>query len=320
MSDFLLSIVIPVYNEESQIYENIMAIDRVLSDAGLPHEFVLVDDGSRDGTWSELLRLSERFAYVNALRLSRNFGKEAALCAGLEHIGGSACVVMDSDLQHPPEVIVKMVELWRQGFEVVEGVKTSRGSESLFNKLGARTFYKLLKRSSGLNLEGASDFKLLDVKVIDAWKQMGERITFFRGMSAWVGFKRASLPFAVADRREGASKWSVFRLFKLAVNAITSFSSAPLQIVTFIGFLFLAGSLVMAVQTLYMKLMGVALSGFTTVILLLLIIGSTLMISLGIIGTYIARIFDEVKFRPRYIISESSGRAEPPEKAKGPDV
>lgn len=320
MSNFLLSVVIPVYNEESQIYENIAAIDRALSEGAVPHEFILVDDGSRDGTWKELLRLSDRLPRVSAYRLSRNFGKEAALCAGLEHIGGDACVVMDSDLQHPPEVIVKMVELWQQGFEVVEGVKTSRGRESLVNRLGARTFYKLLRGSSGLNLEGASDFKLLDGKVIDAWKQMGERITFFRGMSAWVGFKRTSLPFAVADRKEGGSKWSLFRLFKLAVNAITSFSSAPLQIVTFIGLLFLAGSLVMGVQTLYMKLMGVALSGFTTVILLLLIIGSTLMISLGIIGTYIARIFDEVKFRPRYIISESSGRAEAPDGAKGRDA
>ena len=188
---------------------------------------------------------------------------------------------------------------------MVEGVKASRGKERLINKLGANSFYGLLKKLSGLSLDRASDFKLLDKKVVDAWNRMGERVVFFRGMSAWVGFKRISLPFEVADRKDGKSKWSLYKLFKLAINAITAFSSAPLQIVTFIGVLFSIGAIVLAIQTLYMKFMNIAFSGFTTVILLLLIIGSTLMISLGIIGTYVARIFDEVKGRPRYLVSET---------------
>ena len=305
MKDFLLSIVIPVYNEESQIYSNISVIHDLLTESKIKHELILVDDGSKDSTWPELSRLSDTLHEVRAFRLSRNFGKESALCAGLEHASGDACVIMDSDLQHPPELIVKMIGQWEQGYDVVEGVKTSRGKESFINKIGARTFYKLLKQLSGLDLNNASDFKLMDRKVVDAWRQMGERMTFFRGMSAWVGFKRISIPFDVPPRKTGVTKWSVFKLFKLAVNAITSYSSAPLHIVTLIGFLFLIGSFIMGIQTLYMKLSGIAFSGFTTVILLLLIIGSTLMISLGIIGTYIARIFDEVKLRPRYILSES---------------
>ncbi len=307
MEDFLITVIIPVFQEESQIFENIHTVHRLLAGNSIKHDFILIEDGSRDNTWQVIKKLAGELPEVRAYRLSRNFGKEAALCAGLEHFKSDACVVMDADLQHPPEIIPKMVELWKTGaFDVVEGVKASRGTESLLNKLGAHTFYKLLKKFSGLELNRASDFKLLDAKVIDAWKQMGERITFFRGMSAWVGFRRTSIPFVVADRKHGSSKWSFGGLLRLAVNAITAFSSAPLHIVTFIGMLFLAGSVILGIQTLYMKFAGISFSGFTTVILLLLFIGSTLMISLGIIGTYIARIFDEVKFRPRYIISEST--------------
>lgn len=305
MDEPLITIIIPVYQEENQIYNNIQVIHKLLVGNNISHEFLLVEDGSRDNTWEIIKRLASEIPSLKAYRFSRNFGKEAALCAGLEHASGAACIIMDADLQHPPELIPEMVRLWKTGnYDVIEGVKASRGKESLLNKLGAHSFYSILKRFSGLDLNKASDFKLLDAKVVDAWKQMGERITFFRGMSAWVGFRRTTIPFVVAERLHGTSKWSFGRLFKLAVNAITTFSSAPLHLVTFIGILFLIGSVIMGIQTLYMKIANIAFSGFTTVILLLLIIGSTIMISLGIIGTYIARIFDEVKFRPRYIISE----------------
>jgi dolichol-phosphate mannosyltransferase len=305
MNDTMLSIVIPIYQEQNQVYANIRAIQQILVESGISHEFILVDDGSRDRTWNEIMRLSQDLGNVNALRLSRNFGKEAALCAGLDNIRGDACVIMDADLQHPPRLIPEMVRLWKEsGYDVIEGVKASRGKENLINKFGANAFYSILKKLSGLDLDKASDFKLLDRKVVDAWQQMGERIVFFRGMSAWVGFKRMSLPFVVEERTEGRSKWSLFRLFNLAINAITAYSSAPLQIVTFVGVIFSISALILAIQTLYMKFSNIAFSGFTTVILLLLIIGSTLMISLGVIGTYIARIFDEVKGRPRYLVSE----------------
>ncbi len=305
MSEFLISIVIPVYCEEKQIKKSVEKIDSILNDKMIKHEFILIDDGSTDSTWVEMCKLQCDIPGVRAFRLSRNFGKESALCAGLELLKGDACVVIDADLQHPPEIIPEMVRLWKEEeFDVVEGVKVSRGKESIINKAGAFFFYKILKKLSGIDLDRASDFKLLDAKVICAWREMNERNTFFRGMSAWVGFKRTSIPFTVADREEGSTKWSVFRLFRLAINAITSFSSLPLHIVTILGVVFLAISFVLGIQTLYMKFNGEAVSGFSTVILLLLIIGSALMISLGIIGTYIAKIFDEVKYRPRYLISE----------------
>lgn len=305
MDKSFITVIIPVYNEENQIYENIGVIRKHLEKTGLEFEILLVDDGSKDNTWMKLKILSEETQGIRALRMSRNFGKEAALCAGLEAANGDACIIMDSDLQHPPELIPEMVRLWKdEGFEVVEAVKAERAEESLVNKVGAHFFYKILSKLSGFNIDQASDFKLLDKKAVHAWRRLNESDTFFRGMSAWIGFNRISIPFNVVLRAKGVSKWSFFKLFKLAVNAITSFSSLPLQLVTFMGLIFLVCSFILGIQTLYMKLSGIALDGFTTVILLLLIIGSTLMISLGVIGTYIARIFEEVKRRPRYIISE----------------
>ncbi len=302
-NDFILTLVIPVFQEANQLKQNIFHIKDILDANKLRYEMVLVDDGSMDNTWEVVRALSREMKEIRGVRLSRNFGKEAALCAGLETARGDACIIMDADLQHPPELIPRMLEIWQSGeIDIVDGIKSSRGKESFFKMLSARTFYSVLKRFSGLDLNNASDFKLLDSKVVAAWKRMGERTTFFRGMSAWVGFKRVSIPFVVAERQEGKSKWSFFRLWKLAITAITSFSSAPLQLVSFIGFLFLISSVILGIQTLYRWFMHNAVSGFTTVILLLLIIGSTLMISLGIIGTYIARIFDEVKQRPRYIV------------------
>lgn len=307
MSTYLISVAIPVYNEGKQIYENVNIVHNILTENNINHEFILVDDGSHDNTWEELERLSSSLPNVCALRFSRNFGKEAALCAALEAASGNACVVMDSDLQHPPEIIPKMVHLWaEEGYDVVEGVKSSRGKESIVNKFGAHFFYAILKKLSGFNLDGASDFKLLDAKVVTSWNTMKERNTFFRAMSAWLGYRRTTVSFEVADRKEGTSKWSTLRLFRLAISAITSFSSLPLQLVTLMGMIFLSGSFILGIHTLYMKFRGIAVSGFTTVILLLLIIGSTLMISLGIIGTYIAKIFDEVKLRPRFIVSKKS--------------
>jgi glycosyltransferase involved in cell wall biosynthesis len=299
-----ISLVIPVYNEGQHISESIHAIQAIMVAHRINYQFVLIDDGSRDDTWLALQQLTADLPGVKALKLSRNFGKEAALCAGLDAADGDACVVMDADLQHPPELIPEMVRLWRdEGYDVVEGIKSSRGKEGLLYKLGARVFYRTFRRLSGLDLRKASDFKLMDRQVVDAWRQMPERDTFFRGMSAWVGFKRYQLPFAVEQRIAGTSKWSLIRLGKLFISAITAFSSLPLQIITVLGGFFFIGSLALAVQTLYMKFSGVAYTGFTTVILLQLIIGSALMLSLGIIGTYLARIYDEVKNRPRYLVS-----------------
>jgi polyisoprenyl-phosphate glycosyltransferase len=305
MDNSFITVVIPVYNEESQICENISVIRECLIKTGMEFMILLIDDGSTDGTWFRLKLLAKETPGIKALRLSRNFGKESALCAGLEASEGDACIIMDADLQHPPSLIPEMIRLWKdEGYDVIEGVKASRGNESMINKAGANIFYNILSKLSGFNIKHASDFKLLDKKVVLAWRSMNERSTFFRGMSTWVGYNRISIPFNVGIRTGGVSKWSLFNLFNLAVRAITSFSSFPLHLVTFMGVFFLIGALILGIQTLYMKLMGIAYSGFTTVILLLLIIGSSLMISLGVIGAYIARIYEEVKRRPRYIIAD----------------
>jgi polyisoprenyl-phosphate glycosyltransferase len=300
----MISLVIPVYNEGSHIDASIRTVQAILLENKIDHQFVLVDDGSRDETWRVLQKLAHNLPGIKALKLSRNFGKEAALCAGLEAADGEACLVMDADLQHPPSLIPEMVRLWREeGYDVVEGVKSDRGHESGPYKLGANLFYSTFNRLSGFDLRSASDFKLMDRKVVDAWSRLPEKDTFFRGMSAWVGFKRYRMAFEVEQRTAGHGKWSPLKLGKLFISAITAFSSLPLQIITFLGGLFFTGSLLLAAQTLYMKYAGIAYSGFTTVILLQLIIGSALMLSLGIIGTYLARIYDEVKNRPRYLIS-----------------
>lgn len=305
----MITVIMPVYNEGAYIYNNVCTVDKILSDAAIDHQFLLVDDGSKDQSWSEMCRLADDFKQVSVIRLSRNFGKELALCAALENAGGDAVVVMDSDLQHPPECIPEMVRLWQEeGYDVVEGVKADRGKESLGGKIAAMTFYKLFKKSTKIDIGVASDFKLMNRAALDAWKQMPERNTFFRGLSAWVGFKRYAMPFEVAERAGGETKWTFKSLMALAVNSITSYTAAPLFLVFWIGLIMMIAAVVLGVQTVINFFLGAA-GGFSTVILLQLFIGSCIMISLSIIGLYISKIYDEVKGRPRYLIHEKRGNA-----------
>ncbi len=304
-SDSLLSVVIPLYQEGSHIKSSIKEIENVLIENDITYEFILVDDGSMDNTWIELKGLAKDNNRVSILRLSRNFGKESALCAGLEYAKGDMILVMDGDLQHPPEIIPDMVNAWlNEGYELVEGIKRSRGRENIFYRTCARFFYYLIYKSSDINLGRASDFKLMDRKVVEAWKELPERAIFFRGMSAWLGYERKEIEFDVADRVNGRSKWSLLRLIRLAANAITSYTSVPLHCITLLGIIMFIVAVFMGAQTLFMKLSGKASDGFTTVILLQLIIGSAIMTSLGIIGIYLTKIYKEVKARPRYLVSD----------------
>ncbi len=313
-----LSILIPFYNEEKQIPVTVAEVTRVMDGAGEPFSIIAVDDGSTDGTWAAIAAASAADGRVRGLRLSRNFGKESALCAALDAADGDAVVVMDGDLQHPPRHIPEMIRLWRdEGFDVVEGVKTDRGRESLGSRVSAAVFYGLFRRLAGIDLRGASDFKLMDHKVVEAWRRLPEHETFFRGMSAWLGFRRVSIPFEVAERTTGTSKWSIGRLLGLSLHAIASFSARPLQAASSVGILLVLLSGILAVQTFVNWVSGKAASGFTTVILLELLIGGCVLLSLGLLGVYIARIFSEVKGRPRYIVSETAGR--PGDRAKAPD-
>jgi len=301
-----LSVVMPVFREAAHLPATLAAVRSSLNECNLPYELMLVDDGSPDDTWRIIAAEAKAFQAVRALRLSRNFGKESALSAGLEHARGDAVIVMDADGQHPASLVPNMVRVWRtSGADIVEAVKSKRGRESLSSKLGAPLFYLILNKLSGFHFKGASDFKLMNRKAVNAWLEMRERNMFFRGMTAWMGFTTVQIPFEVVPRSAGQSTWSALKRLKLALIGITTFSSFPLHLVTFAGALFLGLSVLLGLETLYLKLAGRAVSGFTTVILLELIIGSFLMISLGIIGEYLARIYEEVKRRPRYLVTES---------------
>lgn len=305
--DKTLFVVIPVYNEKEIICESVGQICDTLQSEKIDFHLVLVDDGSKDGTWDKISSIASARTDITAIRLSRNFGKEAAIFAGLGACKGACAAVMDCDMQHPVDVLVQMYRLWEKcGYDIVEATKSSRGKESFFSRACANAFYATLRLLSGIDLKNSSDFRLMDKKVVDVLKAMPERQTFFRGLSTWVGYKRTSIFFDVPPRKAGSTKWSKWKLYKFAFSSIISFSSAPLQIVTVIGIVFLFFSIILAIQTMYMKFSGIATSGFTTVILLLIIIGSILMLGLGIEGIYIAKIYEEVKQRPRYIISEKT--------------
>lgn len=301
-----ISLLVPFYNEEKQIPLTLAVVVPILESVGLDFELIMVDDGSRDRTWAVIDEACSRDRRLIGLHFSRNFGKEAAICAALDQADGDAVILMDGDLQHPPQHIPEMVKLWRQGNDIVEGIKSTRGEESLASRLNAHVFYGLFRRFSGYDLRNASDFKLLDRRVVEQWRRLGEHDTFFRGLSAWLGFRRTTFTFEVAARQTGGSKWSVYKLAALSMNAITSFSAMPLQFITVLGLVLLAGSLILGIQTLVTWFTGQADTGFTTVILLQLLIGGSTMISLGLIGIYIARIFTEVKGRPRYIIAATT--------------
>ncbi|MBQ4095630.1 MAG: glycosyltransferase [Oscillospiraceae bacterium] len=301
----VISIIIPSYNEQDNIPVAAQRVSSLMQENNIDYEIVFVNDGSKDKTWERITEESEKNCNIVGVNFSRNFGKESAIFAGLKYAKGDACVLIDCDMQHPPEVIVDMYKIWSENdVDVVEGRKASRGKESFLYKMFAKLFYGSVKKSSGIDMSGASDFKLLDRKVVDALNEMPERLTFFRAMSGWVGFKTEKVYFDVAERNSGESKWSVKSLIKYAINSITSFTSAPLHAVTVCGLIMLLVSVIMAVNTLYNKLSGNSLEGFTTVILLQLFTSSVIMISLGVIGYYISKIYEEIKQRPRYIVSE----------------
>ena len=298
-----LSVVLPAYNEEQMLAKTCRTLKKILDLAEINYELVIVDDGSTDQTWKIIEETAEKDRNVTGVHFSRNFGKEAAIVAGLAQASGTAVAVMDCDLQHPPEVLVKMYRLWEQGYEVVEGIKKSRGTETVFHRKSAGFFYRIMSRATGFNMENASDFKLLDQKAVESVLSMPERSMFFRATSSWVGFKRTSVLFEVQEREAGESKWSTGSLIRYAFRNIVAFTTLPLQFVTIgAGGCFIC-SLLLLIYSLVRYFTGHAVEGYTTLLIVMLFIGSAVMMSLGIIGYYIARIYEEVKRRPRYIVS-----------------
>lgn len=302
----MLSVIIPAYNEEKMIQKTADTVDGILGKEAIPYEILFINDGSRDGTWEQIEAAAERNPQVKGIHFSRNFGKESAIFAGLANAAGDCCAVMDCDLQHPPEVLVSMYRLWEQGYEVVEGVKRSRGKESRLHKACAGLFYRMMSKAVQIDMSRASDFKLLDRKAVDALLAMPEKNAFFRALSSWIGYRSTSVAFDVQERTEGESKWSAWSLVKYAVTNVVAFSAVPMQFVTVAGIFMFVFAIILGIQSLVHYFTGHAVEGFTTVILLILIVGSLIMMSLGIIGYYISKIYEEVKGRPKYLISKKT--------------
>ncbi|MDP4109643.1 MAG: glycosyltransferase family 2 protein [Bacillota bacterium] len=289
-----LAVIIPVFNEGKVIRRNLGEILNELAESGIKFNFMIVDDGSSDNTWDELKAAAEGLKNINLLRFSRNFGKEAAILAGIEHITAERYLIMDSDLQHPPRCVRAMLTLMESGHEnIIDGIKITRGKESGIHRLYAKTFYRLYKAATGINLDNSSDFKLFDRHVAEALCGMREAYPFFRGLAGWAGFTRAPYYFTVDERLEGGSRFTPIKLMRLAFGALLSFSAKPLYLIFYAGVLMLVLAAALLIGT-----RGMALE------ISVLFTDSAILISLGVIGFYLARIYEEVKKRPRYIVSE----------------
>ncbi len=300
----LLSIIVPCYNEEESLEIFYHTVQETLQPLKMDIEYILVDDGSKDGTLSKMKNLHKKDPQVHYVSFSRNFGKEAAVFAGLRESRGDAVVVLDADLQHPPSVILEMASLWEKGYEVIEGKKSDRGRESFFHKMMAATFYKMISGFIKMDMNDSSDYKFMDRKVVDVLCSLKERNTFFRALSFWTGFKTVSVTYEVRERTVGKTKWSSAALVKYACSNLISFTVTPLYMIVAVGLLFFVIGLILAIDAVVDHYMGIAVEGYPTLIVLMVIATGCILFSIGITGVYIAKIYDEIKERPQYIIRE----------------
>jgi polyisoprenyl-phosphate glycosyltransferase len=299
----LLSVTAPALNEEETIAEFQRRVVAALDE--VPFELILVDDGSTDATAQILRRLAADDDRIRVIILSRNFGHQAALTAGLEHARGDAVVMMDADLQDPPELIPELVASWRNGADVVSAVRQTRAGEGRLKLATARWFYRVFGKVAKVNLEpNAGDFRLLDRRALDPMLAMPERNRFLRGMSAWVGFTQASVTYERGARYAGKTKYTLRRMFSFSFDAITSFSHVPLQMATLLGFIFSLVAFLAIPVAIGFRVAGQFVPGITTVLLVVLLLGGIQLITVGIIGEYLGRVYDEVKNRPLYVVSE----------------
>jgi polyisoprenyl-phosphate glycosyltransferase len=315
----MVSVVVPVFNEEATLPELYRRLAGALP-AGELYELVFVDDGSTDGSWAALHGLADADPSVRLVRLSRNFGHQAAISAGLDAACGDAVIVMDADLQDPPELIPELLDRWRAGYDVVYAVRAERTGERRWRLLSIALFYKLLRRIAGNDIpENVGDFRLMSRRVVDALKAMPERARFLRGMTSWVGYRQTGVEYTRDPRFAGESKYPPRKLIRLALDGITSFSTVPIKLVAWLGFVLVAFCLVVLGWALYTRFFtDAAPQGWTSLLVVVLLLGGVQLLSLGIIGQYVARIFDESKQRPLYLVSErvgSGGRSEPADRA-----
>jgi polyisoprenyl-phosphate glycosyltransferase len=307
-----LSVVIPAFNEAQGIAAFLDVLFGVLRGCCARFDVWVVDDGSRDDTWERLRSARERYPELRGLRFTRNFGKEAALLAGLRQSTGAAVVVMDSDGQHPPSLLPQMLDPWRAGeAQIVAAQKASRPTDSWIERVNARLFNSLMRMMTGLDLSASSDYRLLDRRVVEALLAFPERVRFFRGMTVWTGFTTKQLAFDVAPRIAGTSRWSTGQLTKLAINAITAYSAKPLSLVFRFGLVGMLAAIILFVQAVYSWMVGIAVSGWTSVTVVMLFFGSANLLGIGVLGAYLAQLFDEIKARPEYLIKQELETAAP---------
>lgn len=305
----LLSLVVPVLNEEEVIPLFLERVGKVLGDLGMAHEIVFVDDGSTDGTAKVIASAAKKDKAVKLVRLSRNFGKEAALCAGLAHAKGDAVVPMDVDLQDPPELLVKMVAKWKQGAKVVCAIRDDRTSDGWLKRFTSGWFYRVFNWVSGVPLvENAGDYRLLDRQVVQALLALPERTRFLKGLYGWVGFETAEVRFVRPARAAGSTRWNYWKLWNYGLEGLFSFSTLPLRIWTYLGLALASfGFALAAWHVVRVMLWGIGVPGYASLLVAVLVLGGVQLIGLGLVGEYIARIFAEVKQRPLYIVREKIG-------------
>lgn len=305
----VLSIVAPAYNEEGNIHAFLSAITSELEKLGETFEIIFVNDGSRDKTLGLLAAAASKDPRVKVVSLARNFGKDVALAAGLAHTSGQAVIPIDCDLQHPPELISAFVTKWREGYEMVYGVRSKRDEEGFLRRMASRTYYRAMRWVTTVEIPpNAGDFRLIDRKVVDVINQMPERHRFMKGIFAWPGFSTCAVEFQANVRANDRSRWSFFKLWRFALDGLFSFSTAPLKVWTYVGLLSALGAFVYLVITLVQKLaFGIAVPGYASLLIVMLFFNSLLLVSNGIQGEYIGRVFEEVKGRPLYVVGKTFG-------------
>lgn len=308
----VFSVVVPIWNEEAVIPELYRRVIETMDSTGTSWELICINDGSHDRSLQMLIELRAQDERVKVIDFSKNFGHQIAITAGADYAEGDAVIVMDADLQDPPDVVLRMIEQWRAGYEVVYAVRAKREGETWFKLLTAKLFYRLMQRISDVNIPlDAGDFRLMDRRVVLAMRQLREKYRFMRGLSSWVGFKQIGVEYERAERYAGETKYPLRKMLRLALNAITSFSYLPLQLATYFGFALAFVSLVGIVLTIFLRLSGSsAFAGQATTLVSVLFLGGIQLIFLGIIGEYLGRIYDEVKARPLYIVSRAYGLAQ----------
>jgi glycosyltransferase involved in cell wall biosynthesis len=305
----MISVVVPVFNEEQALPALYSSVIRVMKRMAIPFELILVNDGSKDNSMDVMVDLHRNDKNVKVIELSRNYGQQTAIIAGLEHARGDAVITMDGDLQHPPELINELIEKWQQGYDVVYTKRDSTEDDNLLKSMASRLFYAIVNRLSEVNIPpGSADFRLLDRKVVDAIRALGDRTVFLRGLVSWVGYRQAAIHYRAPARCTGESKYSLLRMLRLAIDGVTSFSSIPLYISAFIGMIMSILAFTYAAFSIYERVFtGRVVEGWTSMIVTVLFLGGINLISLGVQGAYIARIYNEVKGRPRYFVRQTYG-------------